>query len=159
MTAVKSGFTLIEMLVWMSIVGLVIGAAMLLLNQGTHAYLFGSARVAVQQDARGELEPILRAIRNASFVIEAQPNSFVVMAADGMRVSFNSRETIRYIGAHDEPEAVLLANPTLIKAITITSGPFQGTAALRNQLGTSTKEPENCSQGTYTPDGWNVFCR
>jgi prepilin-type N-terminal cleavage/methylation domain-containing protein len=64
----ERGFTLAELLVGMAVVGLLMAGLFLTLQQGQSAYLFGSARAEVQQNARLALSRIAEELRTASTV-------------------------------------------------------------------------------------------
>jgi len=61
------GFTLVELLVSLSVVALVLAATLGLLQQGQQGYLLGAAGVEAQQSARVALERMAREIRKAGF--------------------------------------------------------------------------------------------
>jgi type IV pilus assembly protein PilW len=64
----QRGFTLAELLVVIAVLGLVMAGVILLQEQGQRAYLFGSNRVEVQQNARIALELMTREVRAACAV-------------------------------------------------------------------------------------------
>lgn len=61
----ERGFTLTELLVACAVVGVVMAGVFTLQQQGQNAYLWGSARVEVQQNARLALDLMTREIRSA----------------------------------------------------------------------------------------------
>lgn len=61
------GFTLVELLVALAVVGLVLAATVGLLQQGQQGYLLGVAGLEAQQSARVALQRMAREIRNAGF--------------------------------------------------------------------------------------------
>jgi prepilin-type N-terminal cleavage/methylation domain-containing protein len=62
----QRGFTLAELLVVASVLGLVLAGVFVLQREGQEAYLFGSNRVETQQNARVALDLMTREIRSAS---------------------------------------------------------------------------------------------
>jgi len=64
----ERGFTLAELLVGTAVVGLLLSGLFLTLQQGQSAYLFGSARAEVQQNARLALSRIAEELRTAGTV-------------------------------------------------------------------------------------------
>ena len=73
------GFTLAELLIVVAIVGFMMGALFTLQQQGQLAYLTGSARVEVQQNARFALDMMISDIRSA---LPVGATSQVVTAID-----------------------------------------------------------------------------
>lgn len=63
----EGGFTLVELLVALAVVGLVVVATVGILQQGQQGYLIGVARLEAQQSARLALERMAREIRTAGF--------------------------------------------------------------------------------------------
>jgi prepilin-type N-terminal cleavage/methylation domain-containing protein len=61
----QRGFTLAELLVSVAVVGMVMAGALVLQQQGQLAYLWGSARVEAQQNARLALDLMTRELRSA----------------------------------------------------------------------------------------------
>ncbi|MBI4635489.1 MAG: prepilin-type N-terminal cleavage/methylation domain-containing protein [Candidatus Rokubacteria bacterium] len=61
----ERGFTLAELLVSCAVLGLVLAGIVTLQQQGMTAYLMGSARVEVQQNARLALDIMTRELRSA----------------------------------------------------------------------------------------------
>ena len=78
----QSGFTLAEMLVAMAVTGFVLGGILLLQQQGQQAYLFGSNRVEVQQNARVALERMARDLRAATSITTAAAANLVFVSKD-----------------------------------------------------------------------------
>lgn len=64
----ERGFTLAELLVGCAVVGLLMLGLFLTLQQGQSAYLFGSARAEVQQNARVALNRIAEELRTGQTV-------------------------------------------------------------------------------------------
>ncbi|HEU4370835.1 MAG TPA: prepilin-type N-terminal cleavage/methylation domain-containing protein [Methylomirabilota bacterium] len=64
----ERGFSLAELLVATAVVGLLMLGLFVTLQQGQAAYLFGSARAEVQQNARVALSRIVEELRTASSV-------------------------------------------------------------------------------------------
>ena len=73
------GFTLAELLIVVAILGFMMGALFTLQRQGQLAYLTGSARVEVQQNARFALDMMISDIRSA---LPVGATSQVVTAID-----------------------------------------------------------------------------
>lgn len=61
----EEGFTLAELLVGFAVLGLALASVVMVQKSGLNAYVFGSNRVEVQQNARVALERIAREIREA----------------------------------------------------------------------------------------------
>jgi prepilin-type N-terminal cleavage/methylation domain-containing protein len=64
----QRGFTLTELLVVATVLGMILAGVVLIQMQGQQAYLFGSHRVEVQQNNRAALELMVRDIRSAASV-------------------------------------------------------------------------------------------
>ena len=64
----QRGFTLTELLVVTAVLGMILGAVVLIQQQGQQAYIFGSHRVEVQQNNRAALELMVRELRSATSV-------------------------------------------------------------------------------------------
>ena len=64
----ERGFTLTELLVACAIIGMVMAGIFTLQQQGQSAYLWGSARVEVQQNARLALDLMTRELRSATSI-------------------------------------------------------------------------------------------
>ena len=64
----QRGFTLTELLVVAAVLGMILGAVVLVQQQGQQAYIFGSHRVEVQQNNRAALELMVRELRSAEAV-------------------------------------------------------------------------------------------
>ena len=64
----QRGFTLTELLVVATVLGMILAGVVLIQMQGQQAYLFGSHRVEVQQNNRAALELITRELRSAQSV-------------------------------------------------------------------------------------------
>ncbi len=85
----QRGFTLTELLVVATVLGMILAGVVLIQMQGQQAYLFGSHRVEVQQNNRAALELISRELRSAQAV------TTVASASDLTFVDLNG-VTIRY---------------------------------------------------------------
>lgn len=85
----QRGFTLTELLVVTTVLGMILAGVVLIQQQGQQAYLFGSHRVEVQQNNRAALELITRELRSAQSV------TTVASANDLTFVDLNG-STIRY---------------------------------------------------------------
>jgi len=64
----QRGFTLTELLVVATVLGMILAGVVLIQMQGQQAYLFGSHRVEVQQNNRSALELMVRELRSATSV-------------------------------------------------------------------------------------------
>jgi prepilin-type N-terminal cleavage/methylation domain-containing protein len=64
----QRGFTLTELLVVATVLGVVLAGLAVIQQQGQQAYLFGSHRVEVQQNNRAALELMVRELRSAQSV-------------------------------------------------------------------------------------------
>jgi prepilin-type N-terminal cleavage/methylation domain-containing protein len=64
----QRGFTLAELLVVATVLGMILAGVVLIQMQGQQAYLFGSHRVEVQQNNRAALELMVRDLRSAESV-------------------------------------------------------------------------------------------
>lgn len=64
----QRGFTLTELLVVATVLGMILAGVVLIQMQGQQAYLFGSHRVEVQQNNRAALELLVRELRSAQSV-------------------------------------------------------------------------------------------
>lgn len=80
----QSGFTLVELLVVLPVVGFLLAGVVSIQQSGLQAYVTGSARVAVQQTARFALERVAREIRAASAITTAAAGSITFVAQDGI---------------------------------------------------------------------------
>ena len=85
----QRGFTLTELLVVATVLGMILAGVVLIQMQGQQAYLFGSHRVEVQQNNRATLELITRELRSAQSV------TTLTSATDLTLVDLNGT-TIRY---------------------------------------------------------------
>lgn len=65
--------SLAELLTSLAILGLVLAAALTVLDEGQRLYAFGAARVEAQQSARAALDRMAREIRQAGWSRGAQP--------------------------------------------------------------------------------------
>ena len=70
----QRGFTLTELLVVTAVLGVVLGAVILIQQKGQEAYLMGSNRVETQQNARVALDLMTRELRSAT-AVTAIPSS------------------------------------------------------------------------------------
>ena len=85
----QRGFTLTELLVVATVLGMILAGVVLIQMQDQQAYLFGSHRVEVQQNNRAALELITRELRSAQAI------TTVASASDLTLVDLNGT-TIRY---------------------------------------------------------------
>jgi prepilin-type N-terminal cleavage/methylation domain-containing protein len=93
----QRGFTLVELLIAMALVGMIMGGVFALQQQGQAAYQFGAARAETQQKARVALERVARELRTASAVTSSAncnigTNDITFVFVDGAGVS----TTVRY---------------------------------------------------------------
>ena len=90
----QRGFTLTELLVVATVLGLILAGVVLIQQQGQQAYLFGSHRVEVQQNNRAALELMVRELRSAQSVT-AIPSATNLTFVDenGNPLSTRSRAT------------------------------------------------------------------
>lgn len=64
----QRGFTLTELLVVATVLGMILAGVVLVQQRGQEAYLFGSHRVEVQQNNRAALELMVRELRSAQSI-------------------------------------------------------------------------------------------
>jgi prepilin-type N-terminal cleavage/methylation domain-containing protein len=69
----ERGFTLAELLVAIAVVGLLMSALFVTLFQGQSAFLFGSTRAEIQQNARLSLSKMVEELRTGSSVTALTP--------------------------------------------------------------------------------------
>jgi prepilin-type N-terminal cleavage/methylation domain-containing protein len=70
----ERGYTLVELLTAMAVLGLLMAGLFVTLQQGQTVYLYGAGRAEFQQNARVALERMLRELRTASTVATAAAN-------------------------------------------------------------------------------------
>jgi len=102
-----SGFTLVELLVALMVMGLVLTATFAFLQQGQQEYLLGVARLEAQQNTRVALERMAQEIRTAGFdptgaafpaILNPAPTSFTIQKdLNGNGVIDVAGETITYL--------------------------------------------------------------
>jgi prepilin-type N-terminal cleavage/methylation domain-containing protein len=121
----ERGFTLAELLVVMAILGFMMGALFTLQRQGQLAYMTGSARVEVQQNARLALDMISSEVRSAQAVIDAATCTGVDASAITI-TDQNGVNSIRYRLTGTDLERGTIAAPgapvaftTLIGGVTL----------------------------------------
>lgn len=117
----QSGFTLAEMLVAMAVIGFVLGGILLLQQQGQQAYLFGSNRVEVQQNARVALERMARDLRAATSISTAAATNLVFVSKDS--------------SGNDVPMQYQLSGTNLDRTCTCPADPTNGTLTLIGAVG------------------------
>jgi prepilin-type N-terminal cleavage/methylation domain-containing protein len=71
----QCGFTLVELMIALAIVGLVMAGTFVALQQGENAYQFGSGRVEVQQSARMAVYRMISELRTGSVVTTSTATS------------------------------------------------------------------------------------
>lgn len=79
----ERGFTLTELMVACAVIGVVMAGVFTLQQQGQWAYLWGAARVEVQQNARLALDLMTRELRSATAVTACSATSLSFTASDG----------------------------------------------------------------------------
>ena len=79
----ERGFSLTELLVACAVIGIVMAGVFALQQQGQAAFLWGAARVEVQQNARLALDLMTRELRSAMDVTSCASTSLGFMASDG----------------------------------------------------------------------------
>lgn len=79
----ERGFTLTELMVACAVIGVVMAGVFALQQQGQFAYLWGAARVEVQQNARLALDLMTRELRSATAVSSCAATSLGFTASDG----------------------------------------------------------------------------
>ncbi len=102
-----AGFSLVELLVVLAVLGLVMAGALGLLDAGTRSHALGAARTEAQQNARVALERIARELRQAGYdptgaavpaILVAEPTRLVFqMDVNGNGVIDPTRERITYL--------------------------------------------------------------
>ncbi|HXH83116.1 MAG TPA: prepilin-type N-terminal cleavage/methylation domain-containing protein [Candidatus Tectomicrobia bacterium] len=90
----QRGYTLAELLVVCAILGFIAGAIFTFQRQGQVAYLFGAARVEVQQNARLSLDMMLGELRSALSVTEPVANCNA--GATDITFRDQNNNTVRY---------------------------------------------------------------
>ena len=85
----ERGFTLTELTVACAVIGVVMAGIFTLQQQGQLAYLWGSARVEVQQNARIALDVMTRELRSAKSVSACSTTSISFKDATGTDVSYS----------------------------------------------------------------------
>jgi prepilin-type N-terminal cleavage/methylation domain-containing protein len=84
----QRGFTLAELLVACAVIGIVMAGIFSLQQQGQLAYLWGSARVEVQQNARLALDLITRELRSAQSITSCAATSISFTDSGGTAVTY-----------------------------------------------------------------------
>lgn len=79
----ERGFSLTELIVACAVIGVVMAGIFALQQQGQWAYLWGAARVEVQQNARLALDLMTRELRPAAAVTSCATTSLGFTASDG----------------------------------------------------------------------------
>ena len=102
-----AGFSLVELLVVVAVLGLVMAGALGLLESGMRTYALGAARTEAQQAARVGLERMAKELRQAGYdpagaavaaIVAAEPTRLVFQVdANGNGVIDPTRERITYV--------------------------------------------------------------
>lgn len=92
----QRGFTLTELLVVASVLGLVLAGVFVLQREGQEAYLFGSNRVETQQNARVALDLMTRELRTASPAGPAPTGIVAIPSATSMTFRDQCGNTVQY---------------------------------------------------------------
>ncbi|MBI2217384.1 MAG: prepilin-type N-terminal cleavage/methylation domain-containing protein [Candidatus Rokubacteria bacterium] len=92
----ERGFTLAELLVSVAVLGLVMAGVFVLQQQGQIAYLWGSARVEVQQNARFALDLMTRELRSALSITSVGANCNNTTGADTITFTDASNAIVIY---------------------------------------------------------------
>jgi prepilin-type N-terminal cleavage/methylation domain-containing protein len=86
----ERGFTLTELLVVATVLGMILAGVVFIQQQGQQAYIFGSHRVEVQQNNRAALELMTRELRSAQSVT-------AIPSATNMTFVDENGTTIQYV--------------------------------------------------------------
>ena len=78
----EHGYTLADLLTSMAVIGLLMAALFLTLQQGQAAYLFGAGRAEVQQNARVALDLLTRDLRTGAQISAASATSITFRFLD-----------------------------------------------------------------------------
>jgi prepilin-type N-terminal cleavage/methylation domain-containing protein len=89
----ERGFTLAELLVTTAVIGLIMAGIFILQVGGQRAYLFGSARVETQQNARVALDLMTRELRSSTSITSLASATDIGF---GWKDEGNVAHTIRY---------------------------------------------------------------
>lgn len=84
----ERGFSLTELLVACAIIGMVMAGIFTLQQQGQQAYLFGSGRVEVQQNARLALDLMTRELRSAQSITSCSATGIGLTDSGGTAASY-----------------------------------------------------------------------
>jgi prepilin-type N-terminal cleavage/methylation domain-containing protein len=95
----QRGFTLAELLVAVSVLGLVMAGVFVLQREGQEAYLLGSSRVETQQNARVALDLMTRELRSAGSIT-------TIASSPDIRFVDQSGNTIRYCWSSSQTDCV-----------------------------------------------------
>jgi prepilin-type N-terminal cleavage/methylation domain-containing protein len=102
----QRGFTLTELLVVATVLGMILAGVVLIQMQGQQAYLVGSHRVEVQQNNRAALELITRELRSAQAVTtmtSATDLTFVDLNGTAIRYQLSGATLNRITGGTTTP--------------------------------------------------------
>ena len=102
----QKGFTLTELLVVATVLGMILAGVVLIQMQGQQAYLFGSHRVEVQQNNRAALELISRELRSAqavTAVASASDMTFLDLNGVSIRYQLSGATLNRITGGTTTP--------------------------------------------------------
>ena len=86
----QKGFSLIEMMVVVVVMGVIILALVTFFTGGTRSWIFGQSQLSAQRNARQAMDWMVREIRHGEAVTSATPNSITVaVPALGPKSSYN----------------------------------------------------------------------
>jgi type II secretory pathway component PulJ len=155
---------LADLLTALAVLGVVLAAALTLLEQGQQVYAFGAARVEVQQSARVALDRLARDIRGAGFgrggigfsaISVAEPGRIVLhsdLDGDGVIAARGETITWRVAGGILRRDAGGGAQPVIngVRALALTYLDAEGRvtdvpAAVRAVTVTLTTQPDHAA--------------
>ncbi len=154
----RGTWNLVGLLVAAALSAGVLTGAYLLFTTSASTYRYVAQRVEVQQDSRATLEWLMRVVRNASVVIRAERHAVIVQDPDGMRVGFENPDVVFLYAGADGAILTPPLQPSMVRLVTVTYGPFQATAHLRGAGGERGPWQDLCGREGAVAD-WNVWCR
>jgi prepilin-type N-terminal cleavage/methylation domain-containing protein len=129
----QRGFTLTELLVVATVLGMILAGVVLIQMQGQQAYLFGSHRVEVQQNNRAALELMVRDLRSAESV-----------------TTLGSPTDLTFVTCKDPYPASAPTTPCLLADVVTIRYQLSGTT-LNRTLCPGSVSPCSPTNGTTTP--------